>query len=196
MNVTALLGLESELHEVMEAWQTAETVEALEAAEQAVAVYVGKSVQAVDSFRDYMVGCESLAEAMEAQAQKHTDNAIMWRARYDRLYQGILGVMNALGKKELVGTYGRFKRQGNGGLAPLLIQSEAMIPDECCRFVGAIDGPLWLSMLKQLDPATCAILTAQMKREVSNTAVRKAVATPEGCPGARLDQRGEQLRIT
>lgn len=195
MKGLSLFSIESAIHALMDAWQEAETPEALVAAEAALVDYAAAEVQKVDGIRDYMEFCKLQAENSKAQAKQYTERARLWSSRYERLADFVQTVMVTFGKPKLIGSHGQFVLRGNGGLQPLTIASEGMIPDDCCRWVGAIPAALWKSVVEQLDPDTRAVLSVTLRREVSESAVRAALGTPEGCPGAHLEPRGQHLRI-
>jgi len=197
MKPQEVLGLGGELNDLIEAWQEAASPEELEASDKALTAYLTREVIArADDFRDYMVGAEAMADACKAQANRLLNSAALWRTRYERMEQGILAIMAASDRKHIHGAHSTFNRRGNGGLAPLNIINESLIPIDCCKFSGSIPGKLWASVIEQLNPDTRAVLSASLKREVDNAAIRAALDTPQGCPGARLEPRGHQLRVT
>lgn len=143
MNDLSLFDVERALHELMDVWQEAETPEAIAAAELAIRAYAEAEVRKVDGIRRYIRVCTDQAAAAKAEAQVQIGRQRTWEARRDRLMQFTLDVMNSFGVKKLPGATGSLMVKGNGGLAPLSIVSQDLLPGEFLDVTITMPLNLW-----------------------------------------------------
>lgn len=164
--------------------------------QNAIEAYVAAEVEKVDGVRAYLRHSEIMAAAAQQEAERFRERAKAWQSRADRLKDACLRIMSGAGKKKLEGRTGALLVKGNGGLAPLVITDETMIPEECVVYTGKIAGPLWLRTLKQCPwmEAEFAGSSVQMKREVNNGLVREALAKGP-VAGAFLTDREKHLEV-
>lgn len=197
MSDLSLFGIESELHQLYDEWQTAETPEALQSAEAAIIDYGQREVRKVDGIRSYLRVCDEQEKAAKAEAQNQTARAGRWKARADHLKHFVMEVMRSFGKTKLEGNTGVLRIQANGGKQPLTITDESLVPDELCVWAGEIDGPAWGVICRSLDVKVLAQILPHCRvvRKPDNDAVRARLARGEAVAGARLDGRGEHLRV-
>jgi hypothetical protein len=93
------------------------------------------------------------------------------------------------GPRKLVGSTAELRLVGNGGISPLVIDDEAMIPNEYRTATVTLPYTDW-SVMEPLFPegARCTVA-------VSNTAVRKGIEEYGGVPGAHIGDRGSRVEI-
>lgn len=223
MSGLSLFGIESGLHELVEAWQEAQTPEALAAAEQAIQAVVEAEVRKVDGIRAYLKFCDTMADAADHEARLQKERKQMWLERRDRLKAFVQGTMQAFGVRKLQGNTGTLSIKGNGALQPLTVADASMLPDELCDWTLTITGTEWQLLKASISIGRDYLLRhSEIKRTPNNERIRAALARPcnycagakivehdasvidcpecggtgkASVPGARLEPRGEHLEI-
>jgi hypothetical protein len=86
-----------------------------------------------------------------------------------------------MGKKRLEGRTGLLRIQGNGGVAPLVIDHPGYIPDEYCVWEGRISFAAYklIATMILTDPVT------RLERVPNNSLIRAALG--EECPRCKGD---------
>lgn len=196
MSNLSLLGIENALHDLMCAWQEADTPEAMREAEQAIAEYAAQEVRKVDGIRAYLNLCESMAEAAKDEAAVQTARRAMWTARRDRLKAFCADVMTSIGKKRLDGLHGSLTLKGNGGVQPLMVTDESLLPDQYLNVTVKMPMVLWRDVLKSADRRAVQLLCSPARYretvEPNNGEIRKALESRcEDCSGT-----GKRYQVT
>lgn len=209
----SLFKIEADLQELMVCLEEAEDDATRAAVEQGIREYLEHEVRKVDGVRAYLKHCEVMATAATAEMRAQAQRAAAWTARAKRLMDGCKSVMESFGVKRLEGNTGTLALKGNGGLAPLQIADESLVPDEYCKAVVEMPYSEWVQGL---------VGGASVKRFVDNAAVRKALSEPcwacqgsgkhgedypdlpcpachgdgkQGVPGAQLLPRSTRLEV-
>jgi len=211
MSALSLFDIEAGIHELMTAWQEAEGAEAITAAEEAIQQYAGAEVRKVDGVRRYIRACDAQAAVAKAEALVQSQRAKAWESRRDRLNASVLGIMQAFGLRKLEGETGRFRIQANGGVAPVTVTDVSILPDEYKSIVVKMSLSAWADLLDRAgsEMTTCGgqiLPNIESIRSSLNAVCPMCQAIDimcahcggtgkQGVPGARLDPRGEHLRV-
>jgi hypothetical protein len=117
-----------------------------------------------------------------------------------RLRENVIAVMGE--RKALEGTNGRkLRRQNNGGIAPLEIGQPDLVPTDYRRATATLPMRMWQVIrdaLKEYDQYCVweyAKPMLEKSAEPNTTAIREALESGQGVPGARLAERGQSLRV-
>lgn len=103
--------------------------------------------------------------------RKATEKALAWLNNYTA------SVMEENGWKSLRTTLNTITLRGNGGVAPLVITDESLVPDECCRWEGWVDADVWQALRSAgLDDD----MGCRLNRVPNNTLIREALE--KDCP--------------
>ena len=210
----SLYQIEADLQELMVCLEEAENEATREAVEQGIREYLEREVRKVDGVRAYLKHCEVMAAAATAEMRVQAQRAAAWTARAKKLIDGCKSSMESFGVKRLEGNTGTLVLKGNGGVQPLEIADESLVPDEYCRAVVELPYRDWLYMVECAGPE---VSIPKPKRLVDNSSVRKAITEPcwacegrcstdspcslcgntglAGVPGAQLGPRGTHLEV-
>lgn len=190
-----------------------------EVAEQELQRYLAAEVAKVDGVRAFVRHCEAMAAEADKEAKATAQRAKIWQNRADRVKGFAMAAMQEAGKTKLEGAAGSLSIQANGGLQALTITDPALVPDEYKTFTLEMAHAEW----KVLKPICDRHRIGPARAVVSNKLVRAALeADCEHCnsrgelsmpdaelitcaacdgtgqgfvPGARLEPRGQQLRV-
>lgn len=205
--------------------EMAEAGEDTTAVDHSIALYLQALPDKVDAVAHVLHTIESQIALAKVEQDRIAKRTEPFQAAFDRIRQYACDVLAELPKpakgcRKLDGQSSTLMLKGNGGLAPLQIDDETLVPDECC--VAQVQMPYadWMAMWeaiiirgeKAIDPQFLA--NAQCQRSVDNKAVRKSLDEPcwacegkggeciscggtgkQGVPGARLMDRGMHLEI-
>jgi hypothetical protein len=185
----------------------------LQVIDTALADYIRQEITKVDNVRSYLMHCKLMADAARAERAAMEARVRIWEARESRLKGICISALDAADKKRVEGKTGSLSVRGNGGLQPLVVDQQEMVPDEVCVWVGTVGPAVWkrIQMLAITDPAT------KLERQPSNAAIREALGKPcpecgalpapsdacqtcggtgtMGVPGAHLEPRGRCLVV-
>lgn len=210
-DIEKLYGISRELIELIQ-FRDEETLEGSPeraAADGAIAEYVGREVSKVDGLRAYVRHCDAMATSAAAEVAVQQSRAASWQARKETLKSMILSIMVAQERKRFDGSTGYFIVKGNGGLKPLDIRDETLVPGQYCDAVVTMPLLEWLAIAPRH-------LVGKEQRVVKNSLVRAALEqrcpacngdagaiTCSECgdegtlrvPGARLEARGVHLEV-
>lgn len=191
-----LFDIESGISGLVNERDECETDAEREQVDQAIAAYIAAEITKVDGIRSYMLHCQIMSAAAQEEAERQRVRAKQWEARAANLKAMCLRVLQSAGKKKVEGRTGALMVKGNGGLAPLNVTDESMIPEECCVYAGKIAGPLWLRTV-----VVCPWLeqpfageAVKMERQVVNGLVRDSLKVGP-VAGAFLGDRESHLEI-
>ena len=157
---------------------TRKDADGLAAIDQAIKEYAAREVAKVDGIRGYLRWAKVQIEAAEAEAEKQAARAKQLKAGAERLKQFVVSVMQDAGKKSIEGTTGKLLVKGNGGLEPLVISDDSLIPDNLCWMEGRIRADAW----KVIQESHAFLVhefpsfLIQLTRVASNTLIREALA--------------------
>lgn len=182
-----LYGIEASILECQELVETAETPAEKKAAQDALAVYVAQELEKVDNIRAYLRHCARMADAARDEARVQAKRAEAWEERGDRLKEMVKAVMDQRQRKRLEGKTGTLRIQGNGGLKPLKVSDESLLPDDLIRVTLTMT-------LRQFRLLPRDVEYGPTVFEVDNDAVRAALSRGP-VAGAHLEERGEHLRV-
>lgn len=146
----------------------------LVALEKAMRDYVETKVAEVTDLRGAYFALIDGAKIAEAEAKRAANRALSLQNRADALKALIKDCMWALGKKRFESAMGSFLLAGNGGLAPLEVVDESLLPDEVFTVTVKMSVPDWDHVV-QLFEEEQWFPDLSAKREVSNTAIRAAL---------------------
>lgn len=186
----SLYHIEQDLAELMAAREeelqainegTRKDADGLAAIDQAIKEYAAREVAKVDGIRGYLRWAKVQIEAAEEEAEKQAARAKQLKAGVERLKQFVVSVMQDAGKKSIEGKTGKLLVKGNGGLEPLVISDESLIPDDLCWVEGRIRKDLWEAIRDSdiFNEFPCVGLISslfQLTRAPSSTLIREALA--------------------
>jgi len=183
----------------------------------AMAEYMQALPQKVDGVVHVLRTLDSQAELAAAEVQRLNARRRQIASAAERLRQYCCSVLAQLpkprkGSRKLEGSTSSLILKGNGGLEPLEVYDEALVPDEYCTATITMSMNDWNALF---DAAGSPVLVgSSVQRSVNNAAVRKALAKncwlcegkggdcnacggsgKQGVPGARLQERGSHLEI-
>ena len=205
----SLYRIESDLVELMAALDEAEDEETKRAIEQGIEEYLGREVRKVDHIRGYLRYCETMIAASRLAASEATQMSRIWQNRYEHLKERTQRTMEGFQVKALEGQAGKLLVKRNGGVEPLDLYNEELLPDE--YRTATIEMPLtqWKAIQAVVPGAPEA-----KRAEPDTKRIRAALATPcwlcnakggecQECggtgrttvAGARLNERGSHLEI-
>ena len=164
----SLWDIESGLHELMEAREEADATGIL-AIDQAILDYIHREIEKVDGVRAYLKHCDIMAKAAREEANRQQERAQRWESRRDRLRTFCLMTLEAFGRKRLEGRTGSISIRANGGLRPLVITSEADIPE---RFKIQV-----------------------VSYQIDKAGLRVVLEAGETVPGAHLEERKNHIEV-
>jgi hypothetical protein len=231
--------------EAAKVWATeAERPHCIEQAEKQLAAidsgiqnFIATKLKEVDDLRDPLLALESAIAINKADAERSMNRALVLQNRYDRLVLMIKGCMEVLASsgfwkpkqtKKLESARGSLTLSGNGGVEPVEITDETMLPDEVCKYSVTLPAFIWKAICQTEweNPAITVYLQKMTPQRLpSLTAVREVLEKPcaacsgvgeimvvrldakkiceacggsgkAGVPGARLNPRGNHLRIS
>lgn len=166
------------------------------AIDEAIQQYATREVAKVDGIRGYLRWTKAQIAEARAEADRQTARANQLEAGADRLKQFVVDVMQSAGKKRLDGKTGALMVKGNGGVEPLVIDDESLVPDELCWMEGKIRADVWAEIINVVQATGSEGLkylyrTAVFKRVASPSLVREALAKNcTACCGRPLEFDG------
>ena len=153
--------------------------------------YVSREVKKVD-------GCAFAIKEFEARAAARSQEAERMKASADRdaetakrIKSMVLEVMQEFDEKKLPGRLFTITRQGNGGVQPLTISQPDLVPLSCKRVTVSIRGESVSDFARQFGGQYRIIDDLHPDQKD----IREALERGEGVMGARLEPRGEHLKI-
>jgi hypothetical protein len=188
----SLYEIETSLQLLMQDREETQDPEELAAIDAAIQEYVGKEIAKVDRVRSYIRYAESKVLAAKQAASDATSYAQIWENRIRRVKDAALMAMQTTGAKRLEGTAGTLSVRGNGGVTPLIVTDESLLPLHCIKVRGALPADVFDSILRILavhDQSRLirAVQDAEFKREPDNGAIRAKLLEPcERCGGAGI----------
>jgi hypothetical protein len=208
-DLVSLLALREEM---------AEDKESTEAADAAIAEYMQSLPQKVDGVVHVLRTLESQAELAAAEVVRLAARRRRIASAAYRLRQYCCDVLARLpkpkrGSRKLEGSTATLTLKGNGGLEPLDVYDEALVPDEYCTAEITVPFSFW-GKVNDLCNEHGVRYKFSGRRSVDHIAIRKALAEncwlcegnggdcnacggsgKQGVPGARLQERGNHLEI-
>ena len=156
------------------------------------------------------------------EAELQSGRAQVFASRRDRIKRMVMAAMEFMGVRKLEGRTGRLRVQANGGKQALTITDRSLIPAEYEDVVVRMPARIWVrhsppefsTAAKTVEVATdrirktletpCAVCDGRAVVDAGQDADGQPVV--KGCdacagtgrmlvPGARLEPRGEQLRV-
>lgn len=155
--------------------------------------YLKREVKKVDGCAFAIKEFEARAVAKYAESGRLHNAALRDEETAKRIKQMVLEVMQEFGEKKLPGRLFTISRQGNGGVQPLTIAQPDLVPLDKQRIkveISAKDEPRVWNLLME---AHVAFIMGEA--EPHNQLIREALERGEGVMGARLEERGEHIRI-
>jgi hypothetical protein len=176
----------------------------LEEFDKAIVEYVTKEIRKVDNIARWLIEMKLRREAIAAERARLGGIQSQIERQETRIKDLVLQVMRDFGDvKKLTGSIGSLRRQNNGGIAPLEIPQPDLVPNSLKRITITLPFEVWQFILDgDYDVAApCAIVSAvhaandKAYAEPDPKAIREALESDVGVPGARLADRGEHLRV-
>jgi hypothetical protein len=160
---------------------TAERQAAIESADLALADHVGAEVQKVDGVIGFSRFLEGIITAAKSEVSRQQRRAQIAENVLKQVKANVLFAMQAGKSKRIDGTRGALTVKGNGGVAPLIITDESLLPDECCRVQGWMRADAWRKVMEGgLPPAG----SFSFERVPDDGAIRAKLLEPCGrCDG-------------
>lgn len=193
-----LYGIEAALEECQELLESAESAAEKKAAQDALTEYVAQEIEKVDNIRAYLKHCARMADAARDEARLQAKRGEAWEERGERLKDLVKMIMEQRGRKRLEGKTGTIRVQGNGGLKPLTVTDDSLVPDKYKLGCVAMSVANWKKLLGPEGWDKMVSIEGepmQVTIEILNEAIRAALSRGEAVPGTRLEERGEHLRV-
>lgn len=142
-----------------------------------------------DGIRGWLREQDLRATTFREEEARFKGLAMQAEANVERVKAYVLGVMQQFDLKRIKGTSGDalIGRRGNGGVRPLTIAQELMVPDKYLQVVTPVPLSVW-NEHGMPDPDPTHI-------RVDKQAVRHDLELGIGVPGCRLEEKGEHLRV-
>ncbi len=156
----------------------------LAAIEHGITQFVAQQLRDVDGLRAPLKALEQGVAINKADAAAATNRAMVLQNRYDKLKDLIRSCMIALDQagewkpkesRKFESARGSFLLRNNGGVAPVEITNESLIPDEYCRVTLTISCDIF-AMLDERFTQDPRVRVGP--REVSKSAVAEALQKP------------------
>ncbi len=144
---SGLVDLVREREDIAEGPDSDEKTAQLMVVDNAIREWLGREIRKVDGIRNYIRHCEVMSAAAMEEANCQLERSRLWS--------------------------GEIRVQGNGGLQPLNITDESMIPEEFFRYEGWISSPVMHNL------ANCAWPPGywHLKRVPDTEAIRRALGS-------------------
>lgn len=164
--------------------------------------YFAREVKKVDNIALAIRTYQFAADEAAKEAERIRQRALRLQATADRIKASTLSALAAHGIKRVETPTNVLRIQGNGGLAPLVIDDPAKLPAglKVATMKVTGDALAWLRMYFETKPGhvhpllTMAIERAEHTLEPDNERIRAAIAQGEEVP-AHLGERGSHLRL-
>jgi hypothetical protein len=153
--------------------------------------YLKREVKKVDGIAFAVKEYEARAVAQAEEAKQMIAKAEKNSETVKRIKQMVLEVMQEFGEKKLPGRLFTISRQGNGGVQPLTIAQPDLVPLEMKRVTVELKATVVEDFAEQF--AGQYRVTRQAEPDAKD--IRVALERGEGVMGARLEERGEHIRI-
>ncbi len=191
-----LLGLIDQREEALERLLAAMTPAKHGEAVQEVSVldglirdYLKREVKKVDGCAFAIKEYEARSAAKYTESAKLADAALRDEETAKRIKQMVLEVMQEFGEKKLPGRLFTISRQGNGGVKTLTIAQPDLVPLTFQIFTVEIGAEVFNDFAAQFDGHFRVV------GDVHPDMIREALERDEGVMGAKLEPRGEHIRI-
>jgi len=218
-DLAQLVRMREEVRETLGENATPEDIaQELQAIDNAIRQYVRAEIRKADSIADYLLTLDRLAGEpkqrkegtirceLDLEIDRLRERRDALRTRAEHLKEIVKAVMSGMdwkpGKpRKLEGLRHNLRLVGNGGVQPLVITDESLIPDDLCVWVGEIDGPAWryLERLINSHPnfARSVSASVRMVRQPSNAAVRARLSEKcASCNGSGSVLKAEDVLET
>lgn len=183
----------------------------LAAIDSGISAYVACKVEEVNELRGCYFALVDGASVAEKEALRAQNRALVLQGRAENLKSLIKLCMETLGRNRFESALGFFRLQGNGGVQPLQVTNESLLPDELCNVEVIMSAETW----KRLTENNPLVDGAKVTRIPSNSRIRKSLESAcsacrgvhsddcqscggsgkAGVPGARLEPRGKSVVI-
>ena len=165
----------------------------LEAVDGQIRKYLEALPTKIDGVAAVLLHRQRRQENLASEIKRLTAALEVAKAEEVRLKDYIAAVlekqpMPKKGPRKLVGQTSELRLVQNGGLAPLLIDDETMIPNEYRVATVTLPYDIWFAWKTMLPVTKCTVA-------VSNTAVRKGIEEHGGVPGAHIGDRGQRVEV-
>ena len=173
--------------------QVEEKHAALDAVDAAIVEYITAEVRKVDNIARFLTELKAREKALDYEIDRLSGVRDQATRTQDRIKAVVLQVMRDCDVKKLEGKIGSLKRQGNGGVQPVEIVQEDLIPEGLKRYSITMKGDLlsWLlhhlrnaQMQTAIHPLALIVL-ADAKGEPDKEAIREALLKRDPCPKCR-----------
>ena len=205
-DLVSLLALREEM---------AEEKEATDAIDGAIAEYMAALPTQVDPVAHVLLTLESQEKLAAEEVARIAARRRRIASAAERLRRYCCNILLQLpkpknGSRKLEGSTSTLLLKGNGGVEPLDVYDESLVPEEYCT------ATITMPWTQYVEIPSIHIGAAKVTRSIDNAAVRKGIASQcwfcqggpekEGCgvcggsgmhnvPGARLLERGHHLEI-
>ena len=209
MNSLTLYDIESKLAELLaieasifedEEINEDDRALALASINKEIEAYFAREVKKVDNIANAIRAFQSASTDAAREADRMFKRAAKLQRVADRIKDNAIAAMQAHGIKRVETPTNVLRIQGNGGLAPLVIDDPAKLPLGLKVATMKLPGDTlaWLTrVIGEMDGAPAAlsfILRAEHTLEPDNERIRAAITEGEEVP-AHLGERGQHLRL-
>lgn len=156
-----------------------------------IKTYLKAEVKKVDGIAYAVKEFEARAAARSQEAERMKQSADRDAETAKRIKAMVLEVMQEFGEKKLPGRLFSISRQGNGGVQALTIVQPDLVPMSFQRITVEIGADVFRDFSIQFDGHYRAVGGVHPDPKD----IREALESGEGVMGARLEPRGEHIRI-
>jgi hypothetical protein len=199
MNSLTLYDIESRLAELLDLRSIIEEdgmldepgrSQSLAAIDAEIEQYFLREVKKVDNIAAAIHAYIDAAEQVEDEIDRLENRRRALIATADRIKQSTLNAMQTHGIKRVETPTNVLRIQGNGGLAPLVIDDPEKIPDELCTVTVSMNADDWIRIVQEVE-------FRYTKKTCEPDGERIRAALKEGSvDGAHLAERGQHLRLS
>jgi len=161
---------------------------AIEEADVAIAENLSREIEKVDD----IIGFIRFIESGLASSKAERDRQATRVSRFDQLLQqvkaGAKYAIEKLQRKRIDGSRGYLLVKGNGGLAPLIVQDETLLPPEVVKLEGWVRADIWARVVPILpiDDGKGWSLKPRGSDSLIRAKLAEACATCEGTGEVRV----------
>lgn len=177
--------------------QIADKQAALDTVDAAIVETITAEVRKVDNISRFLLELKARREAIGREVERLGGISTACENTERRIKEMVLQIMRDTDTKKLEGKIGTLKRQGNGGVQPVEVVQESLVPARFQRLTVTVNAAFWADIVRRVGNMEDAFEgnLSVSKPAPYKEAIRKELEAGQGVPGCVLRERGEQLRV-
>lgn len=199
-----LLAMRRELlsEEAFMEMQVACRLKSIEECDKAIRAYVVQEIKEnPNSIHQWMLESKARQEDLKQEKKRLDGLLAQEEGEYDRAKTIVLETLQEIGETKLA-VRGTLRRQPNGGVQPVEIGREDLVPAAFIKQTVTLTAEWWKAIGRELGRTNGGLqlwyvlsdAIERAKSEPDKEAIREALLRDEGVPGCRLAERGEHIR--